>query len=205
MTTENPSVAARALLGSPKEVAILTSSLDAFSDFGYRKTSMEHIAKIAKVSRATLYLYFKNKEDVFRSLIEFHSGLASLRLADALKADGDIVSVLIGALVAIDGEQIEGLLGSPHADELWAVKSSIGGDLGSAGEDELCRQISYWIDRKIELGQVSTQLLGASSEEIARTICASKNGLKSQYRTKDEYLRGRDQIGQVFGMALEAK
>lgn len=205
MTTENPSVAARALLGSPKEVAILTSSLDAFADFGYRKTSMEHIAKIAKVSRATLYLYFKNKEDVFRSLIEFHFGLASLRLAKALKAEGNIVSVLIGALAAIDGEQIEGLLGSPHGEELWAVKSAIGADLDDAGEDELCHQISNWIDQKIELGQASTQSLGASSAEIARTICASKNGLKSQYRTNDEYRRGRDQLGQVFGMALEAK
>lgn len=47
---------------------ILVSAKRVFSDKGYSRTTMEDIANEAELSPGTLYLYFKNKEELFASL-----------------------------------------------------------------------------------------------------------------------------------------
>ena len=51
-----------------KQDLILNAAFAAFSTYGYRRTSMDDIAKGAGISRSALYLHWRNKEDVFRSL-----------------------------------------------------------------------------------------------------------------------------------------
>ena len=48
---------------------ILRAARDAFSEKGYHETRMEDIAKKVGVSKRTLYLYFENKEELFRAMI----------------------------------------------------------------------------------------------------------------------------------------
>jgi AcrR family transcriptional regulator len=47
---------------------ILVSAKRVFSDRGYSRSTMEDIANEAELSPGTLYLYFKNKEELFASL-----------------------------------------------------------------------------------------------------------------------------------------
>lgn len=49
---------------------IVESALIAFSKYGYDKTRMDDIAEAAKVSKGTLYLYFKSKEELFYAISE---------------------------------------------------------------------------------------------------------------------------------------
>jgi TetR/AcrR family transcriptional regulator, transcriptional repressor of aconitase len=50
---------------------ILDAALYCFLQFGYSKTSMDDIAKQAKLSRPLLYLKFKNKEDLFEGIFDY--------------------------------------------------------------------------------------------------------------------------------------
>ena len=50
--------------------ALLEGALHEFSAFGYRRSSMESVARRAGVSRATLYLHWSGKEELFRALVE---------------------------------------------------------------------------------------------------------------------------------------
>lgn len=43
-----------------------------FAEKGFEKATMEEIAKRAEFAKGTIYLYFKNKDDLFISLIENH-------------------------------------------------------------------------------------------------------------------------------------
>lgn len=47
---------------------ILVAAKRMFSEKGYNRTTMEDIANEAELSPGTLYLYFKNKEELFASL-----------------------------------------------------------------------------------------------------------------------------------------
>ncbi len=47
---------------------IMVAAKRVFSEKGFSKTTMEDIAREAELSTGTLYLYFKNKEELFASL-----------------------------------------------------------------------------------------------------------------------------------------
>ena len=51
----------------PKE--ILSAALDVFAAKGFAAARMDDIAARARVSKGTLYRYYKSKEDVFRALV----------------------------------------------------------------------------------------------------------------------------------------
>ncbi|MEV8375323.1 TetR/AcrR family transcriptional regulator [Kribbella sp. NPDC056861] len=52
-----------------RRAAVLESALTTFARFGYRKTSMEEIARAADISRPGLYFLFASKESLFRAAV----------------------------------------------------------------------------------------------------------------------------------------
>ncbi len=48
---------------------ILDAALLIFARYGYRKTSVEDVARAADISRPGLYLYFPSKQDLFRAAV----------------------------------------------------------------------------------------------------------------------------------------
>jgi AcrR family transcriptional regulator len=48
---------------------LLAAALDQFVERGYAATRLEDVAKHAGVSKGTLYLYFANKEELFKAVI----------------------------------------------------------------------------------------------------------------------------------------
>src|SRR5471030_377630 len=49
--------------------SIKRAAQDLFRKFGYHKTSVNEIAKKARIAKATIYKYFNSKEDVLHSLL----------------------------------------------------------------------------------------------------------------------------------------
>jgi len=54
---------------SARPVEIVTAALDVFVARGFRATRLDEVARRAGVSKGTLYLYFKNKEALFRAVV----------------------------------------------------------------------------------------------------------------------------------------
>ncbi|MEK8131318.1 TetR/AcrR family transcriptional regulator [Paenibacillus filicis] len=55
-----------------KKLHIISTALEVFFKYGYKRVSMNDIAQAAGISRAGLYLFFKSKEEVFSSTILFN-------------------------------------------------------------------------------------------------------------------------------------
>jgi len=49
---------------------IIESALTTFSKYGYDRTRMDDISHVANVSKGTLYLYFRSKEELFYAISE---------------------------------------------------------------------------------------------------------------------------------------
>ncbi len=49
---------------------IIESAVECFAKTGFDRTKMDDIANVSDVSKGTLYLYFKNKEDLFYGICE---------------------------------------------------------------------------------------------------------------------------------------
>jgi len=48
---------------------IITAALEVFADRGFAATTLEDVARKAGVTKGTIYLYFENKEALFKALI----------------------------------------------------------------------------------------------------------------------------------------
>ncbi|MBS4015335.1 MAG: TetR/AcrR family transcriptional regulator [Candidatus Latescibacteria bacterium] len=53
-----------------KKEIVLNVAQDIFAQYGLTKTMIDDIAKAAGVGKSSIYYYFKNKEDIFRAVIE---------------------------------------------------------------------------------------------------------------------------------------
>lgn len=70
-------------MGSEHRDAILTAATDTFARFGFKKTSIDDIARRAGVGKGTVYLHFESKEELFGAAIRriWTRALADLQAA----------------------------------------------------------------------------------------------------------------------------
>lgn len=52
-------------MGKDRKQLILDAATRAFTEFGYKATTMDMVAKMANVGKGTIYTFFKNKEELF--------------------------------------------------------------------------------------------------------------------------------------------
>ena len=55
----------------PRRRKLLDAALAVFIRYGFRKSSMDEVARAAQVSRQGLYLHFATKEDIFRAALHY--------------------------------------------------------------------------------------------------------------------------------------
>ena len=53
---------------------LLEAALDLFVERGYAATRLEDVARRAGVSKGTLYLYYENKEELFKAVVRENAG-----------------------------------------------------------------------------------------------------------------------------------
>jgi TetR/AcrR family transcriptional regulator len=89
---------------------IVSAATDLFARHGYEGTSMQMIADQAEISVGKLYLHFEGKEDMYRSVIEFHAGAIRERAnmaADPSMSPIDRVRARTAAVIAYMDEHDE--------------------------------------------------------------------------------------------------
>jgi AcrR family transcriptional regulator len=69
-----------------KRESILEHSRKLFSVFGVRKTTVDDIAKNAKVAKGTIYNYFQSKEDVFSQVVKAESRIVLDKVKEQINA-----------------------------------------------------------------------------------------------------------------------
>jgi AcrR family transcriptional regulator len=74
---------------------ILTAAQSAFSDRGYRQTTMEDIAAQLGVSKGALYLYFPSKEELFREMCRWGQNEFQETLRSSFE-HGDLLANAVG-------------------------------------------------------------------------------------------------------------
>ncbi len=130
-----------------KRDAIITAAGNLMLKHGLRGTSMEAIAREARIAKPTLYAYFPDKDAVFRALVEQLIGGWRQEFLAALRGEGDIVQRVGAALTAKHKAGMKLLEGSPHAAELYGEHDRLSApqfrtfdtELQTALEDELGR------------------------------------------------------------------
>lgn len=85
-----PPTTRRELRKQDRRQAIVEAARTSFLEHGYAGTSMSGLLKTLGGSKATLWSYFRSKEELFAAVIEDLSAAFRAQVADALSADDDL-------------------------------------------------------------------------------------------------------------------
>src|SRR6266851_2857519 len=164
--------------GSAKPNAIVLAGLQLFTQYGYRKTSVDDIAQSAQVAKRTVYLHFENKAAVFLAILEYLGDQVRQRCAAAENAGGTPVHRLTGLLNAYFGMGFELFSKSEHMPELEETFSKLArtriDDLNTEYEDRLARFV-----RSLEkTGAIGGPPQGLTVEQIVHILMRTAEGAK---------------------------
>jgi len=71
---------------------IIKAAIDAFSKYGFDRTRMDDVANTADLSKGTIYLHFKSKEDLFYAICENNLAEAKQQISTMFAKKEDLVS-----------------------------------------------------------------------------------------------------------------
>ncbi|WP_435174554.1 MULTISPECIES: TetR/AcrR family transcriptional regulator [Streptomycetaceae] len=172
-----------------RRTKVLDSAMATFARFGYRKTSMEEVARAADISRPGLYFLFSSKESLFRAAA-----------TQALERD---IAAVDHALAATGRPLAERLL---DAFDHWAGRyiGPLARDVAGVIEANpgLLGEIAETAPRRFE--QLITDAIAATAgraaaRRIARTMISVSIGLKHQAAARDFY---RERMGIAIDLLL---
>ncbi len=177
-----------------RETVILDAAFRVFAGYGYKRVSMEDIAQGAGLSRTALYLHFRNKEDIFRSLTQRYFAQCLAEMQAALEQDGPDEAVLAAAFAAKDGKFMDVVLGTPHGRELLDAGFAISAEIAREKEERMSAALAGWIGpRARHLG---------SAASVAATVMAALKGLKLSSSSVAEYRNGQATLARMVAHAL---
>jgi AcrR family transcriptional regulator len=159
-----------------RAAGVLQIALLTFARYGYRKTSMEEIARAADISRPGLYYLFPSKPELFREAVT-QALTADLAMAEQVLADPQrpLPDRLLEAFDHWTGRYI-----GPKND-IPAVIEHNPALLGSLTTDLPLR----FADR---VTVAIAESAGADADDVARTLISTALGIKHQVSTREEFL-----------------
>ena len=184
-----------------RQLAVLEAAVAVFARFGFRKASMDEVARAAGVSRQGLYLQFANKEELFRKTLE-HSLNNQLNAAVAALARQDGLEVRIIAACDAWSGRFVGSLGSDAAD-LMCASTSLAGTTLTHYEAEFELALARAIADSPLNGFCTTA--GLSPADLARTLHATARGLKQSSATREEFMKGMTVAARMFCTPLKQR
>lgn len=188
-------------IDDPRQEAILGAAWQCFSAYGFKKTTMDDIARGAGMSRPALYQHYHSKEDIFRRLALLYFDEAAGAMERALAGPGDVGSQLHAAFVAQGGRIAEAMLGSPHGMELLDTSKATAGDIAETGEARLQAIYADWLEQGRAAGRL---VFEGEAAALALTMTRALKGLKSESVSFDTYRASLAQMARVLGRGLSA-
>jgi len=65
---------------------IVISAAKIFSRYGFKKTTMDEIAKALKMGKSSIYYYFESKEEIFEAVVLWEANILRNELTTAIKS-----------------------------------------------------------------------------------------------------------------------
>src|SRR5271168_1581031 len=172
--------------GSAKPNAILLAGLELFTRYGYRKTSIDDIARAAQVAKRTVYLHFENKAAVFLAILEYLGDQVRQRCAAAERAAGTAVDRLTALLDAYFGTGFELFGKSEHMPELEETFSKLAQSRIDDLNSEYRERLAGFLLSIQKAGEIGGPPQGLTVEEIVYILVRGAEGAKHDAKVKGD-------------------
>ncbi len=190
--------------GAPeaKRAAILEAAQKLFSQYGYRRTSIDDIAREAEIAKGTVYLSFKSKEEIFRALCESLSARVQAEAVRASVMEAPIEERLAAVLEAKYGFYFELVKSSPHAAELMDSKNRLSEDIFTPADRKYAKTLRETIEAAVRHGEIDPARAGLDSAGVAELLLASATGIEKTANAPATFHRRLRELARMTVAAL---
>lgn len=163
---------------------MLDAALATFTRYGFRKTSMEEVARAARLSRQGLYLHFSTKEALFRATVRHALETAFEAASARLRAGATSVEdKLAGAFDEWVG-RYAGFGGGDVRDLAEAIDAHVG-PLVAQAEERFVERIARVL--RAEGLAAAYKPAGLTARQLADSLYATARGLKYACPSRDAF------------------
>ena len=185
-----------------KRERILEAAQSCFFNYGFKRTSMEDIAKKVGISRPALYLHFQNKKAIFRALAEHLHEETLKQAAMALKGEGNVFDRILQAFERRSVELFALVCDSTHGEELIDINGQVATDIFLTAEQKFGLMLTQAL-RQAEIdGEIQLQNLALNAKQAAELLINSAHGLKQASTKSEDYCSLLQQLIKVFAKAM---
>jgi AcrR family transcriptional regulator len=171
---------------SARREQVLSVALEVFGRYGFRKTSMDEVARSADISRQGLYLYFASKEALFRAAVRQELDTALFEASRCLEEeDVALEDRVVAALDAWMGRFVGSVLASDIGNMLENSAMQLGdmaAEFSAAFEARLSSAIAAATTEN------DRHQLGVTPEEITGTLHAAGKGWRFLVESRSEFV-----------------
>ena len=181
--------------GGDRRDGVLAAAVEAFLRFGYRKTSMEDVARAASISRPGLYFLFGSKQELFAAAVARALDLDLLRVREALQdATRTVDERLVDAFDAWTGRYLAAV-----GEELAAVAAAHR-EVMTADALDAPRRFADLVRDAVAAGLPATP--SPTVDAITRTLISTAVGVKQQVSSREAFREG---IGTAVALLLDSR
>jgi AcrR family transcriptional regulator len=161
---------------STRQERVLAAALEVFGRYGFRKASMDEIARSADISRQGLYLHFASKDALFRAAVRQELDTALGEVSRSMDEKGvGLERRVVGALDAWLGRYVGSML-APDISNLLQNPSMQLGDIVDPARAAFAGQLAAAI--AAAMSEKDRRRLGVTPEEIVGALHTMAQGAK---------------------------
>lgn len=185
-----------------KRARLLEGARTVFARYGFKRASMADIAVEAGVSRPALYLWFRSKQDVLRSLAEQLRDLALAGAAAGWKDDANFAANLEAMILGRDLDFFQLLHASPHGAEIMAA------------DEKLTAEVSRDLDRRFrallaartraaaDIGLIDLACVDGDEYAFADIVAVSSKAVINEAQDEDAFRLGVQRLARILAASV---
>jgi AcrR family transcriptional regulator len=187
-----------------RRAEILDAALQVFGQYGYRRASMDDVAREADIAKGTIYLSFTSKEEVFQALSQRLSQRMLAGAEAASRRPGTTADKLAAMHAAWFGTYADTISRSPHAAELLDAKHRLSADLVADAASRYKRLVRDVLTDAAVARELDLEPAGLTADTAAELLIASARGLESSAASPAAYRRYLDALVRVMVAGLSS-
>ncbi|MGB1747692.1 MAG: TetR/AcrR family transcriptional regulator [Pseudohongiellaceae bacterium] len=173
-----------------------------FAQYGFRRTTMNDIAKSAGISRPALYLMFENKEDLFQGLAAHRLDQAIDSALSVLQGNGKIADRFLESLLVFEQIFYEPIADSPHGTELMDISLSLASEIMTKKLARFHAALTKSLSEAEARGQITFARTPMKPRAFVELLFTALNGVKKRALNTAEFRKLVRQLTEIFLLSI---
>ena len=164
---------------------VIAIAFDVVTRYGFKRTTMDDLAKAAGMSRPALYLLYKNKTDIYRACLVDFIKVTQGYVSACFEVPSSPIEQTTNALIVGIILPMRKILDTPHGAELLEMKDIVAEDLAHQWIRMLETELEKGLSKAVASGKIALPNETVTTAQIAGFMADAAEGIKHRMTDPD--------------------